>query len=183
MSKKILIITGSPRAKGNSNTIVSAFAGGAIAAGNEVEIFDASSAKMDGCHADASCAKRGYCGLKDDGVRMSELMRWADVLVLASPVYFKGFTAQIKLAIDHFFQFIFPAGKELMTVKEIGLIGTAKSEDPTMFDCMVGEYEYICAALGLESKFTLLCGSLAGPDDVKDHPEYIAAAVKYGMEI
>ncbi len=183
MGKKVLIITGSPRANGNTNTLVTAFAGGAIAAGNEVEIFDAGSAKMDGCHADKSCEARGYCGLKDDGARMSELMRWADVMILASPVYWNGFTAQMKLAIDHFYQFSFPKGKELLTVKEIGLIATAAKPTESAFDCLVGEYDYVTTAFGFENRFKLLCPSLAGVDDIKDHPDYIAAAVKYGMEI
>ncbi len=183
MGKKILVVTGSPRAKGNSNSLVTAFAGGAIAAGNEVEIFDAAKVKMDGCHADKSCAKRGRCGLQDDGQKMNDLMRWADVLVLASPVYWKGFTAQIKLVIDHFYQYAFPKGRSEMTVKEIGLIATAKSPDPAVFDCMVGEYELVCQLLGIDDKFHLLCNGLDGADDVQEHADYIAAAVKHGMDI
>ena len=93
MGKKVLIITGSPRLKGNTNALVTAFASGAVAAGNEVEVFDAATANLNGCHADKSCEQRGCCGQKDDGVRMNELMREADVLVLASPVYWSGFTS------------------------------------------------------------------------------------------
>ena len=102
MGKKVLIITGSPRLKGNTNALATAFASGAVAAGNEVEVFDAATANLNGCHADKSCEQRGCCGQKDDGVRMNELMREADVLVLASPVYWSGFTSQIKTAIDRF---------------------------------------------------------------------------------
>ena len=81
MGKKVLIITGSPRLKGNTNALATAFASGAVAAGNEVEVFDAATANLNGCHADKSCEQRGYCGQKDDGVRMNELMREADVLI------------------------------------------------------------------------------------------------------
>ena len=183
MGKKILVITGSPRANGNSNALVSAFAGGAIAAGNEVEIFDAGHAKMDGCHGDQSCKERGYCGMKDDGVKMRELMTWADVLVLASPVYWKGFTAQMKLALDHFYQFAFPKGRESLKIKEAGLIATAMAPDQSVFDCMVGEYEHIIGLLGFENKFTLLCPGLDAMGEVAAHSDYIAAAVKLGMEI
>ena len=183
MGKKILVITGSPRAEGNSNTLVSAFASGAIAAGHEVEIFDAGHAKMDGCHADKSCEKRGRCGMKDDGQKMGDLMMWADALVLASPLYWKGFTSQIKIAIDHFYPFSFPKGKETIHIKETGLIATAMMPDESAFDCMVGEYEHINAVLGWESSFKLLCPGLDGAEDVSRHPEYISLAVKYGMEM
>lgn len=118
MGKKVLIITGSPRLKGNTNALVTAFASGAVAAGNEVEVFDAATANLNGCHADKSCEQRGCCGQKDDGVRMNELMREADVLVLASPVYWSGFTSQIKTAIDRFYQFSFPKGRETLHIKD-----------------------------------------------------------------
>ena len=45
MGKKVLIITGSPRQKGNTNALAAAFASGAVAAGNEVKVFDAATAK------------------------------------------------------------------------------------------------------------------------------------------
>lgn len=122
MGKKVLIITGSPRLKGNTNALVTAFASGAVAAGNEVEVFDAATANLNGCHADKSCEQRGCCGQKDDGVRMNELMREADVLVLASPVYWSGFTSQIKTAIDRFYQFSFPKGRETLHIKDLYLI-------------------------------------------------------------
>lgn len=183
MGKKILIITGSPRKQGNTNTLVTAFAGGAMAAGHEVEIFDAGSAKIEGCHADKSCEKRGYCGMKDDGARVSELMRWADVMVLASPVYWNAFPAQMKLVIDHFYQFSFPKGKELLTVKEAGLIAVAAHPEESACDGVVSQFDYVTKALGFDCKFKLLCPGLAGLDDVKEHADYIAAAVKCGMEI
>lgn len=117
MGKKVLIITGSPRQKGNTNALATAFASGAVAAGNEVEVFDAATANLHGCSGDKSCEQRGYCGQKDDGVQMNELMRQADVLVLVSPIYWSGFTSQIKRAIDRFYQFSFPKGRETLHIK------------------------------------------------------------------
>ena len=52
MGKKVLIITGSPRQKGNTNALAAAFASGAVAAGNEVEVFDAATANLHGCSGD-----------------------------------------------------------------------------------------------------------------------------------
>lgn len=136
MGKKVLIITGSPRLKGNTNALVTAFASGAVAAGNEVEVFDAATANLNGCHADKSCEQRGCCGQKDDGVRMNELMREADVLVLASPVYWSGFTSQIKTAIDRFYQFSFPKGRETLHIKDLYLIAASANPDSAMFNAL-----------------------------------------------
>ena len=183
MSKKIVIITGSPRANGNSNTIAAAFASGAMAAGHQVEIFDAATATLSGCHGEQNCIKKGCCGLKDDTARLNDLMRWADVMILASPLYWKGFTSQIKRAIDIFYQYLFPKGKSELTVKEAGLIATGMSPDGMSFDCIVGEYKFITESLGLENRFTLLCPGLGGIDAIKDHPIFLETAIKYGMEI
>ncbi len=183
MGKKILVITGSPRKKGNINKLVSAFAGGAIAAGNEVEIFDGATANMDGCHGDKSCSERGFCGLKDDGVKMNELMRWADVLVFASPVYWMGFTSHIKKVIDRFYQFSFPKGRSTIHITDTYLIATAANPDASIFDPMISSYNLVDQLLGFESKGMLLCPGLDGPDAVKDHKEYLEAAVKMGVNV
>ena len=169
MGKKVLIITGSPRLKGNTNALVTAFASGAVAAGNEVEVFDAATANLNGCHADKSCEQRGCCGQKDDGVRMNELMREADVLVLASPVYWSGFTSQIKTAIDRFYQFSFPKGRETL--------------HSAMFNDVVHAYEQLCELLHFDKGGTLLCPGLAGADDLENHQEFLEKAVKMGMAI
>ena len=169
MGKKVLIITGSPRLKGNTNALATAFASGAVAAGNEVEVFDAATANLNGCHADKSCEQRGCCGQKDDGVRMNELMREADVLVLASPVYWSGFTSQIKTAIDRFYQFSFPKGRETLHIKDLYLI--------------VHAYEQLCELLHFDKGGTLLCPGLAGADDLENHQEFLEKAVKMGMAI
>ncbi len=174
MAKKIVVITGSPRAKGNSNTIAAAFMSGAIAAGNEVEVFDTTKARLGGF---------GGTGSKEDQDRLDSLMKWADVMVLASPLYWKGFSAQIKLAIDSFAKFLSIEGKEQLSVKEAALIATGKSPDGFSFYPMVEEYKHIVEMLGLENKFTLLCPCLNGVGDVEKRPILLETAVKYGMEI
>ena len=177
MGKKVLIITGSPRLKGNTNALVTAFASGAVAAGNEVEVFDAATANLNGCHADKSCEQRGCCGQKDDGVRMNELMREADVLVLASPVYWSGFTSQIKTAIDRFYQFSFPKGRETLHIKDLYLIAASANPDSAMFNDVVHAYEQLCELLHFDKGGTLLCPGLAGADDLENHQEFLEKAV------
>ncbi len=181
--KKVLLITGSPRPKGNSNSLAAAFASGAVAAGNEVKLFEAATANMSGCHGEGNCEKNGCCGLPDDGQKMNELMRWADVMVLVSPVYWGGFTAQIKTVIDRFYQFNFPKGRETLGVKEAYLIGTAAMPDIKAFDDMVHCYEHVCGLLNITMSGNLLCYGLAGEDALVDHPEYMEEAVKMGMHV
>lgn len=183
MGKKVLIITGSPRQKGNTNALATAFASGAVAAGNEVEVFDAATANLHGCSGDKSCEQRGYCGQKDDGVQMNELMRQADVLVLVSPIYWSGFTSQIKRAIDRFYQFSFPKGRETLHIKELYLIAASANPDSAMFNDVVHAYEQLCELLHFDKGGTLLCPGLAGEDDLEDHKEFLENAIKMGFTI
>ena len=183
MAKKVLIITGSPRVKGNSNKLAAAFASGATAAGKEVKYFDAAKCNMDGCHGDQSCFERGTCGLKDDGVQLHELMRWADVMVLVSPVYFKGFTSQIKRVIDRFYPYTAPKPRAALTIKETFLIATAGHADESVFKPMLEQFELVNKALKVECKGTLCVPGLGGVDAVNENEEALAKAAAYGFQI
>lgn len=178
MSKKIMVITGSAKKEGNSNTLAKAFIAGALAAGHEVEVFDAYKADMDGCHGDASCHERGRCGLKDDGQKMFDLMCWADTLVLVSPVYWGGFTSYMKKAIDRFYPFCGEKARKECSIKETVLIAAANSKDEGAFDTVRKEFDHINAVLGFEKKAELLAPGLGGPDDAgKDEALLVKAAL------
>lgn len=181
MSKKILVITGSPRANGNSNKLAKALVKGAEAAGASVCMMDACSLDMDGCHGDGNCHKKGFCGLKDDGMKLHEKMCWADVLVLATPVYWKSFSSQIKKVVDRLYPYASPKGRDLCTVKESCLIATANNPNPAVFGPIREEFELVNALLKFECSGLLLANGLGGPDAVNEHPEYTAEAVKLGM--
>lgn len=183
MAKKVLLITGSPRPEGNTNTLASAFAAGAMAAGNEVQILDAASCNLDGCHGDGSCFERGYCGLKDDGVKLHELMCWADVLVLCSPVYWKGFSSQIKRVIDRFHPYCAPKGRAACTVKETYLIAAALMPGMDAFTAMQDEFAHINAVLDFKPCGELLVPGVDGPGEIQGKPEYIEQAVQMGYRI
>ena len=101
MSKKVLILSGSPRKGGNSDVLCDAFMKGAQEAGNEVEKIFLRSKKIGYCNACYYCKKSGgVCAIKDDMAEILEKMHWADVIVMASPVYFYSIDAQMKTVID-----------------------------------------------------------------------------------
>ncbi len=181
--KKILIITGSPRPNGNTNTLVSAFASGAVAAGHEIKIFDAAKAKMDGCHADRSCEARGACGLKDEGQIMHEYLQWADTLVLASPVYWNGFTSQIKKCIDRFYPYFFEKAKSKLTVKSACLISTCMSPTADAFDGIKADYHHLCNVLGFEDLGTFCFPGLDKANELGDHLNYLRGIIEVGYRI
>ena len=98
--KNVLILSGSPRRNGNSDLLCDAFFRGAEDAGNQVEKIFIRDKKIGYCNACYGCRKTGKCVIKDDMAEILEKMHWADVIVMASPVYFYSIDAQMKALID-----------------------------------------------------------------------------------
>ena len=121
MKKNILIISGSPRRNGNSEMLADEFASGAAAAGHQVEKVVLAGKKLGFCTACYAC-RGGSCPQQDDAPAIIQKMLQADVLVLATPVYFFTMCAQLKALIDRSVM-VYPEikGKEfyyLMTMAE-----------------------------------------------------------------
>lgn len=101
MAKKVLILSGSPRKGGNSDLLCDEFMRGAAETGNEVEKMRVAAKKVAPCSGCYYCTKNnGKCVHKDDMAEILQKMIDADVLVLASPVYFYSINAQLKAVID-----------------------------------------------------------------------------------
>lgn len=99
--KNILIISGSPRKKGNSQLLCENFRKGAVEAGHCVNLIRLADKNIHFCRACDACMKNsGTCILKDDMQYILEQFQQADVIVLATPVYFYGICAQMKTFID-----------------------------------------------------------------------------------
>ena len=101
MSKNILIISASPRENSNSDLLSDEFMRGAKAAGHNVEKIRLSEKEINCCTGCCSCiGNQGSCVQEDDMNEILEKILAADVMVLASPVYFLSFNGQMKTFID-----------------------------------------------------------------------------------
>lgn len=100
MSKRVLILSGSPRKGGNSDLLCDEFAKGAVESGNEVEKIRVAEKNIGFCRGCYACKDNGKCVIKDDMADVLQKMIDADVIVLASPVYFYSIDAQLKAVID-----------------------------------------------------------------------------------
>ncbi|MBQ7649687.1 MAG: flavodoxin family protein [Victivallales bacterium] len=98
--KKVLIISASPRKGGNSDLLCDQFAKGATEAGHNVEKIRLAEKNVGYCTGCYACQKLGKCVQKDDANELVEKMLSADVVVLATPVYFYSMDAQLKALID-----------------------------------------------------------------------------------
>ena len=153
--KKILILEGSPRPNGNSCILSNEFARGAEEAGCSVDKIQISRKKISGCLGCNACYRNGgSCVQKDDMEEIRAKMLEADVIVLASPIYFYSMTAQMKALIDRTYAFFNQlAGKTFYFV--ITCAATDASYTETMlaslrgFTCCVPEAKEGGAVLGV----------------------------------
>ena len=100
MTKKILILSGSPRKQGNSDLLCDEFMRGALEVGHTVDKIRVQEKKVACCTACYACRDTGNCAIKDDMADIMQKMIDCDVMVLASPVYFYSIDAQLKAVID-----------------------------------------------------------------------------------
>lgn len=98
---EILILNGSPRADGGTKAMVDAFATAAEEAGHDVAVFDVANLSIAGCRACEWCHTQGdgRCVIRDDMDPIYEAWDGADMIVLASPVYYGSFSGQLHCAL------------------------------------------------------------------------------------
>lgn len=101
MNKKVLVLSSSPRKGGNSDLLCDQFTSGAKESGNDVEKIFLKDKKINYCTGCGGCIDRkGKCSQKDDMNEVLDKMVEADVIVMATPVYFYTMCAQMKTLID-----------------------------------------------------------------------------------
>lgn len=100
MCKKVLVLSSSPRKGGNSDTLCDQFIKGAQESGNDVEKIYLRNKRINYCTGCGTCNLQKPCPQKDDAAEVVEKMIAADVIVMATPVYFYTMSAQMKTLID-----------------------------------------------------------------------------------
>ena len=146
----ILVLNGSPRATGNTKQMVNAFQQGAQSAGHSVQVVDVCKKRINGCIACEYCHTKGKgtCIQKDDMQEVYQLLKDADMLVIASPIYYHSITGQLKCAIDRLYSAAYPV--KPARLKKAAMIlssGAANMYDGALFSFQGDFLDY----LGLEN--------------------------------
>lgn len=133
---KILVLTGSPRKKGTTALLADEFIRGAQESGHEVTRFDAAFEKVHPC---IGCLKCEYgknpCVFNDSMDKLNPLLLAADRVVFITPVYYFGFSAQLKAVIDRFQVTVFS-----MPEKKAMLMAASASSEEWVTDPLVSHY-------------------------------------------
>lgn len=136
MAKKVLILSSSPRRGGNSDTLCDRFADGARESGHDAEKIFLRDKNINYCTGCGTCIGGAKpCPQKDDMAEIATRMIAADVIVMATPVYFYTMCGQMKTMIDRCC-----ARYTEMTGKEFYFILTAADESVPMMQRTVEDF-------------------------------------------
>ena len=179
MSKQIVLLSGSPRKDGNTDKLAAAFVKGAESVGKTVTLFRVADMNIGGCMGCNHCMTEGNdCVQKDDMTKILAALMKADALVLATPVYFFGATAQLKLAIDRIYSLL----RKKMPIKRAALLMTCGARLGDAGEGVVAMYSRILQFNGWDNAGVVMTSNLHGMNDIDGRDELVAAG-KLGREI
>lgn len=177
---KVLALMGSPRKKGNTSILCDEFLRGAVEAGHETEKVNVVDKKINGCLGCGGCQRNGgTCVQKDDMTELYEKLAAADAIVLASPLYFYTWTAQMKTVLDRTFAML-----STMQNKKFYLVSTCESPDESWCRMMLDSFHNYVICFGeMNSEAGYVFGFACGkPGDVKNG-DAMAKAYEMGKGI
>lgn len=163
---KVVVITGSPRKKGNSLAMTEAFIKAAREKGHTIIQFDAAKHKVGGCRACNTCYSKGQaCSFDDDFNTIAPDILNADAVVFSMPVYWYSIPAQIKAVIDKLYSF-YASGKDV-SGKKCALIACCEEDDPTTMDGVRVPIERTAALLKWEMVGEVLVPGVLNLGDIE----------------
>ena len=184
MPPQILILKGSPREKGNSATLADQLAAGATAAGAQVESIHLHSLDIRACDACDLCQEPGRgCVIDDDMQLLYPKLAGADPIVLATPVYWFTFSAQLKLCMDRWYAFQSSKWQELQH-KPFGIILTYGDTDLYTSGGINAIHTFESMARFLHGELAgILHASLNEADEAAQQPALLEQAYRLGQEL
>jgi multimeric flavodoxin WrbA/protein-tyrosine-phosphatase len=185
----VLGLQGSPRKKGNTNFLLSAFMGEVETRGVETQIINVCEKNIKPCIGCGNCEKKGFCSIKDDDMtnEIFALLRRADVVVIATPIYFYNATAQMKLLIDRT-QTLW-ARKYKLGLTDPGrpdrkgiLLSVGATKGKNLFEGMILTAKYFFDAIGADYFGDLKYWRIEDFGDMKKH-ETVMADIKKEVDL
>ncbi|MCX5715486.1 MAG: flavodoxin family protein [Candidatus Omnitrophica bacterium] len=166
MVKKILIVSGSHKKNGNTAALVKWFSEGAKEKGAHVEVVHAAylKYKTNGCRSCRACQRSSKyeCVVKDDAAAALAKFPAADVIVMATPLYFFSASAQLKLIMDRMFSLYKWDNKtDTMTTPLKGktLVLLASAYEDTGLDALAQPFKITADYTGMRFKSLLVANA------------------------
>ena len=190
MSKKILILNASPKKDGNTVALVDWFSQGARSEGADVEIVRTAFLKYKslGCTSCRKCQTIGKyeCCIDDDAKPVLAKMAQVDIIVMATPLYFFGASAQLKLIFDRMFSLYKwdnDAGTMQTPLKGKTLILLASAFENIGLDALEKPFALTAEYTGMKFESVLVANAGVSGEIAKKRPDIREKVELLGVKI
>jgi multimeric flavodoxin WrbA len=177
--KKVLVLSASPRKGGNSDLLCDQFMLGARDAGHQVEKINLQEKNINFCLGCLACQSNGgVCAQNDDMAEILDKMVQADVLVMATPIYFYNMNAQLKVLIDR----TCPRYTSISNKKAFFIATSYDSRREAMDAAIAGFRGFLACLNNVEEAGIIYGTGVNDPGEIKRKPE-MALAYEMGKAL
>lgn len=189
MKKHVLGIYGSPRKQGSTDHLLDKALEGAKSIGADTSVIYVRDLKMEGCKECGGCEKTGKCVINDDMSIVYPLLDQADIIFLASPIFFYGLSSQIKAVVDRA-QAMWsrrmlektPEHRKIHTKGKGYLIAVGGTTGKRLFDGVELTARYFFDALDMSYNGGLFFRGIEKPSDIAGQPDVLEKAFEFGRK-
>jgi len=184
----VLGLQGSPRIKGNSSVLLSGFLDEAARLGARTELVNVAKKKITPCQECGTCEKKGFCPIDDEMQELYPLLRQAELIVMATPIFFYGPTAQMKAVIDRS-QALW-SRKYALGLEDPGrkwrqgyLLAVGATRGKNLFEGTILTAKYFFDAVGAQFEGSLEYRKIEHLGDIQTHPTALQDAAQKAREL
>lgn len=184
MSLLVLGLNGSPRRQGNSETLLAEALKGAEEEGADTLQFDLAFMEIAPCEACEECFVDGECIILDEMCRLYDALEQADAVIVASPIYFSGMSAQTKIVVDRC-QALWARRHLLKAPRKpgVGAIILSAAQPRAKFDNALSELRAFMVGIGIRPVSALTVPGLGNKGSAAERPETLSSARSLGKEM
>lgn len=183
---KVLGIVGSPRTDGNTDLLVARVLVGAAVAGAHTEKITLSSLNYRPCDGCDSCKQTGVCVIDDDLQAVHKKLAEVDALILGSPIYWHGLTAQTKALIDRcqcFWNLRMELRRGYTGPRRPALFISLGGQRRPRFDLAIPTVKLWLSVLGFTYSGQLLVPDVESPGEVVRRDDVWGPALEMGQDL
>ncbi|MBW1771242.1 MAG: NAD(P)H-dependent oxidoreductase [Deltaproteobacteria bacterium] len=184
----VLGLQGSPRTKGNTSILLSTFLEEAQRMGAFIQRLDVARMNISPCLECGTCDEEGFCPVDDDMEQVYPMLRQADIIVMATPIFFYGATAQLKALIDrsqalwsrkYVHKLVDPGRKW----RRGFLLSLGATKGKNLFDGVTLTAKYFFDAVGASFDGSLTYRQIENAGEIAKHPTALKDAREKAGEI
>ncbi|MBI3814261.1 MAG: flavodoxin family protein [Nitrospinae bacterium] len=184
MSKTALIINGTTRINGNTDILVEKIIEGSIKTNVDVRLIELRKKNITNCIGCYRCLKESRCSFQDDMTEIREEIYRANLIILASPLYWCGVTGLMKTFIDRLFFYYHPQNRGLISGKKATIVTPMNQRDVAHeSEVLVEFYRRLLNCLGVKIVAMFFFSDIMDKGAVLDKPEYLKQAYTIGSNL